>query len=69
MSIVDKVTRMEKRLEKLAARKHVARQPLEVRQAILDDIEDLAEPAGRSRRVFPYNTVTLHIVVPDAAQR
>ncbi|MBE3099930.1 MAG: FHA domain-containing protein [Planctomycetes bacterium] len=69
MSIVDKVTRIEKRLEKLGARTHVVRQPVEVRRAILDDIEDLAEPAGRSRRVFPYNKITVEILAPDASRR
>lgn len=69
MSIADKVTRIEKQLEKLAARRQVVRQPVEVRRAILDDIEDLAEPAGRSRRVFPFNKVTVEILAPDAPRR
>ena len=69
MSIVDKVTRIERRLEGLASRRDVVRQPIEIRCAVLDEIEDLIEPAGRSRRVFPYNKVTVEIVAATAASR
>lgn len=31
--------------------------PLEIREAVLDQIERSAQPAGRGRRVFPYNRV------------
>jgi len=69
MSIADKVTRLEKRLEKFAARKNIVKQPVEIRRGILDAIEDLTEPAGRSHRVFPYNRVLVEILAPDAARR
>lgn len=68
MSIRDKVTQLEKRIEKLAERRDVPLQPVEIRKAALDEIEDLVEPAGRSRFVFPYNHVTVEVVA-DAKQR
>lgn len=69
MSILDKVTRLEKRLQQLSRRDDVALEPIEVRSAFLDEIEDMVQPAGRSRRVFPYDRLTLHVVAPDAAAR
>ena len=69
MGILDKVTKIEKRLQQLAARGDVAPQPVEVRRGLLDDIEEMVQPAGRSRRVFPYNRLTLHVLAADAAQR
>ena len=35
--------------------------PLELREAVLDDIETRAEPVGRGKRVFPYNKITVTI--------
>ncbi|HEX7485920.1 MAG TPA: hypothetical protein VF332_07195 [Vicinamibacterales bacterium] len=69
MGILDKVQRLEKRLEKLAERSDVPLQPIEIRKAALDELEDLVEPAGRSRRAFPYNRVTVEVMATDARQR
>jgi hypothetical protein len=69
MSILDKVAKIEKRIEKLATRKDVVRQPVEIRRAILDEIEEHAEPAGRSRRVLPYNRLTIQVRSKTAAER
>jgi hypothetical protein len=69
MSILDNVRKMEKRIEKFVERSDVPPQPLEIRKAALDEIEDLAEPSGRSRRVFPYDQVTLEVVVVQPGQR
>jgi hypothetical protein len=69
MGILDKVTRIEKSIEKLAARKGVVRQPMEIRRAVLDEIEELVEPAGRSRRVFPFNRVVVEVLAADPKQR
>jgi hypothetical protein len=43
--------------------------PLEVCQAVLDDVERRIEPVGRGRRVFPYTrlTIALHQRQPDRA--
>ena len=69
MGIFDKVTRIEKSIEKLAARKGVVRQPMEIRRAILDEVEELSEPAGRSRRVFPFNRLVVEVLAADPKQR
>jgi len=69
MGILDKVAKIEKRLQQLAARGDVAPQPVEVRRGLLDDVEEMVQPAGRSRRVFPYNRLALHVLAADAAAR
>lgn len=67
MSILDKVVRIEKTIEKLAARKDSPVTALEIRRAILDDVEEHVAPAGRSRRVFPYDEITVEVLgAPDA---
>ena len=62
MSILDKVVKIEKRLERLAARKDAPTTAIEVRRAILDDVEDQVRPAGRSRRVFPYTRIAIEVL-------
>jgi hypothetical protein len=62
MGILDKVVKIEKRIEKLAARKKAPATPIEIRRAILDDIEDQVRPAGRSRKVFPYDRLTIEVL-------
>jgi hypothetical protein len=69
MGILDKVTKLEKRLEKLTARDDVPLEPVEIRRAILDEIEELVQPGPRSHPVFPYNRVNVAIVAVDAASR
>ncbi len=62
MSILDKVVKLEKRIEKLAERKNAPVTALEIRRAILDDLEEQVTPAGRSRRVFPYNRIAIEVL-------
>lgn len=69
MSIIDNVRKLEKQLERIAERSDVPLQPIEIRKATLDEIEDLVEPASKSRRIFPYNRVTLEVVAPDGRRR
>ncbi len=69
MSILDKVVKIEKRLEKLAERKGATPTPIEIRRAILDDVEEQVRPAGRSRRVFPYDRVTIEVLEGAGAGR
>lgn len=64
MSILDKVVKIEKRLERLAARKDAPTTAIEVRRAILDDVEEQVRPAGRSRRVFPYDRIAIEVLGP-----
>jgi hypothetical protein len=68
MGLLDKVVSIEKRLEKLASRKDVPAAPIEIRRALLDDIEEHVTPAGRSRRVFPYTRVTVDVLPPADAR-
>ncbi|MGE5360880.1 MAG: FHA domain-containing protein [Bacteroidales bacterium] len=62
MNILDKVVKLEKRIEKLTARGDVGPSPLEIRRAILDDIEEHVQPAGRGRRVFPYDRLAIDVL-------
>jgi hypothetical protein len=66
MGILDKVVKIEKSIEKLAVRKDVPATPIEIRRAILDDIEEQAQPAGRSRKVFPYDRLTIEVLAGGA---
>lgn len=69
MSILDKMTRLEKRIQQLSRRDDVPPEPVEVRRGILDDVEDMVRAAGRSRRVFPYNRLRIHVLAADASAR
>ena len=43
--------------------------PLEVREAIIEDVEQRAESAGAGRRVLPYNRVTVTLLAADKPSR
>jgi hypothetical protein len=43
--------------------------PLEIREGIIEDIEQRAEPAGGGRRVLPYNHVTVTVLTPSRHDR
>jgi hypothetical protein len=43
--------------------------PLEVREAILEQIERRVEPAGRGRRVLPWNRVSVTVLAPGKDRR
>ena len=43
--------------------------PLEVREAIIEDIEQRVESAGAGRRVLPYNHVTVAVLAGDKSSR
>src|SRR5690349_19648027 len=43
--------------------------PLEIRNAILDRVEQLAEPAAAGRRVLPRNRVVVTLLVQDENAR
>jgi hypothetical protein len=43
--------------------------PLEVREAIIEDIEQRIEPAGAGRRVLPYNRIAVTMLAADKASR
>ncbi len=62
MGIIEKVTTIEKRIARLAARHDVPLQPLEIRRAVLDEIEDLVPPSRTARRVFPFTRIVVEVV-------
>jgi hypothetical protein len=70
MKILDKAARLEKALlDRFARRADIPRHPIEVYRAILDEIEDAAEPGSRGTRVFPYTAITVSIPTTDAHHR
>jgi hypothetical protein len=70
MKILDKAAKLEKALlDRLARRTDIVRHPIETYRAILDEIEDAAEPGARGTRVFPYTAVTVTIPTIDTHQR
>lgn len=42
--------------------------PLEICQAVLDEVERRVEPVGRGRRVFPYTALHVRVLAPDDAR-
>jgi hypothetical protein len=43
--------------------------PLEIRRAILDDVESHVIAVGEGKRIFPHNLLRVHLLVPDADER
>lgn len=70
MKLLDKAVQLEKALlNRFGRRSDITRHPLEVYYAILDDIEDAAEPEPRGGRIFAYNAILVTVVAPDAHAR
>lgn len=69
MGIIDKVRRLEQQLERLAERTDIPMQPIEIRKAALDEVEDLVQPTGRARKVFPFDRLTVEVVASEPAHR
>lgn len=68
MVIKKTLLNLEKRLQKLAGER-APREPLEIRQAVLDAIADLPRPTGRGRRVMPFDRVEVEILAATADVR
>ena len=43
--------------------------PLEVREAIVEDVEQRVESVGAGRRVLPYNRITVTLLAADKPSR
>jgi hypothetical protein len=43
--------------------------PLEIRRAILDDVEARVIAVGEGKRIFPNNLLRIHLLVPDPEER
>jgi hypothetical protein len=59
---------LEKRLQKLAGER-APTEPIEIRQAVLDAIADLARPTGRGKRVLPCDRVEIEVLAPTTERR
>jgi hypothetical protein len=44
-------------------------QPLEIREAIIDDVEQHVEPVDSGRRVLPFNRISIVLLAADKTQR
>ncbi len=43
--------------------------PLEIRRAILDDAESHVVAVGEGKKIYPYNHLRVHLLVPDPEER
>ena len=69
MDLLNKAARLEKKLlRRLTGRTGVARQPIEIYEAVLEDIEERIEPAA-SGTTFPYTHVRVVVLTSDVARR
>jgi hypothetical protein len=75
MDFLGKARKLESRISRsldLAVEGFVgrsSRQPVEIVQAVLDCAEQQVQPAGRGRRVFPFNQLTVHVAASSRAER
>ena len=46
-----------------------ARQPIEVLHAVVEAAGEQVQPAGRGRRLFPFNRMVVHLAAPTRAER
>jgi hypothetical protein len=75
MDILGKARRLESRLARTLETAvqgvvgPTARQPVEVLHAIVDAAEQQVQPAGRGRRIFPFNRMIVHIAAPSREER
>ncbi len=58
---------MDRAAQKLA--KSGTREPLEIRQAIVDAVDERLEPAGRGTQVFPFNRIRISVVAQSRESR
>jgi hypothetical protein len=72
MSLLKEAERLEEKVRKLIEGlfgKEAAREPLEIRRAILGEIEEKVEPVGRDRRAFPFSHLRVRLFASDAQRR
>lgn len=75
MDILSKARRLESRLARTlenAVQGMVgpsARQPIEVLHAVVDAVGQQVQPAGRGRRMFPFNRIAVQIAASSRAER
>lgn len=72
MSLLKEAEKLEEKIRKLIEGlfgKEAAREPLEIRRAILREIEDKIEPVGRDGRTFPFSRVRVRLLASDPQRR
>src|SRR5262245_8052166 len=72
MSLLKETEKLEEKVRQLIEGlfgKEAAQEPLEVRRAILRDIENKMEPVGRNRRSFPFNRLRVHLFASGPQRR
>jgi pSer/pThr/pTyr-binding forkhead associated (FHA) protein len=75
MDILSKARKLESRISRTldgAVEGFVGRsprQPVEIVHAVLECAEQQVQPAGRGRRVFPFNHVVVHVLAPSRSER
>ena len=69
MAIRDRLIDLEQRLKRLAGRVGDPREPLEIRQAVIRQVVDSAQPTGRGRRVLPYDRISVDVIAESAEAR
>ncbi len=67
-AIRDRLVQLERTLERLFGGQP-AREPLEVRRAVVDAILGQVQPVARGRRVLPFDRITVAVVAAGAAER
>lgn len=69
IKLIETIVKLEKRIDDLASRRIAVREPIEIQHAILDEVERQAQPAGRSRRVFPFDSIGVAVLAQDPERR
>jgi len=75
MDLLDKARRLESTIARRfdrAARDFVGeapRDPLEIVHLVVEAVEHEIQPAGRGKRVFPFNSITLTVLAPSREDR
>ncbi|HEY2931245.1 MAG TPA: FHA domain-containing protein [Acidobacteriota bacterium] len=71
MGILDKLEKVEKKLQKIIELRfgeNSAQEPLEIRRKVLEDIEEKMQALGR-KNIFPFNYIEIHLFAPDESAR
>lgn len=68
MVIRDRLLDLERRFKRLAG-EPLPREPLEIRQAVLQAVADLTRPTGRGRRVLPFDGLEVDLLAESEDAR
>jgi hypothetical protein len=72
MSLLKETEKLEEKVRQLIEGlfgKEAAREPLEIRRAILREIEGKIEPVSRNQKAFPFNRLRVHLFASDPHRR